>query len=322
MKVGIIGAGGIAQKMAETLIQMDDLEAYAIASRSPERARAFAKQYGFEKAYDSYEDLVSDPEVDLVYIATPHSHHYEQAKLSLEHGKPVLCEKAFMSNAQQAKEIIALGRSKRLLVAEALWTRYMPSRTMINEIIAEGLIGKASSLTANLGYVVGHVKRLTDLSLAGGALLDLSVYPLNFAMMVFGEDFDSVAGEAFITETGVDAMNSITLKWRDGRMAVLHANMTALTDRLGAVFGDRGFLEVQNINNCEEIRVYNLERKLIKRIEVPQQLTGYEYQLEACRKAILAGEVECAEMPHRSIITVMETMDLLRERWGIRFPWE
>ncbi len=322
MKVDIIGAGGIAQKMAETLIQMDDLEAYAIASRSPERARAFAKQYGFEKAYDSYEDLVSDPEVDLVYIATPHSHHYEQAKLSLEHGKPVLCEKAFMSNAQQAKEIIALGRSKRLLVAEALWTRYMPSRTMINEIIAEGLIGKASSLTANLGYVVGHVKRLTDLSLAGGALLDLSVYPLNFAMMVFGEDFDSVAGEAFITETGVDAMNSITLKWRDGRMAVLHANMTALTDRLGAVFGDRGFLEVQNINNCEEIRVYNLERKLIKRIEVPQQLTGYEYQLEACRKAILAGEVECAEMPHRSIITVMETMDLLRERWGIRFPWE
>lgn len=322
MKVGIIGAGGIAQKMAETLIQMDDLEAYAIASRSPERARAFAKQYGFEKAYDSYEDLVSDPEVDLVYIATPHSHHYEQAKLSLEHGKPVLCEKAFMSNAQQAKEIIALGRSKRLLVAEALWTRYMPSRTMINEIIAEGLIGKASSLTANLGYVVGHVKRLTDLSLAGGALLDLSVYPLNFAMMVFGEDFDSVAGEAFITETGVDAMNSITLKWRDGRMAVLHANMTALTDRLGAVFGDRGFLEVQNINNCEEIRVYNLERKLIKRIEVPQQLTGYEYQLEACRKAILAGEVECAEMPHRSIISVMETMDLLRERWGIRFPWE
>ena len=322
MKVGIIGAGGIAQKMAETLIQMDDLEAYAIASRSPERARAFAKQYGFEKAYDSYEDLVSDPEVDLVYIATPHSHHYEQAKLSLEHGKPVLCEKAFMSNAQQAKEIIALGRSKRLLVAEALWTRYMPSRTMINEIIAEGLIGKASSLTANLGYVVGHVKRLTDLSLAGGALLDLSVYPLNFAMMVFGEDFDSVAGEAFITETGVDAMNSITLKWRDGRMAVLHANMTALTDRLGAVFGDRGFLEVQNINNCEEIRVYNLERKLIKRIEVPQQLTGYEYQLEACRKAILAGEVECAEMPHRSIITVMETMDLLLERWGIRFPWE
>lgn len=322
MKVGIIGAGGIAQKMAETLIQMDDLEAYAIASRSPERARAFAKQYGFEKAYDSYEDLVSDPEVDLVYIATPHSHHYEQAKLSLEHGKPVLCEKAFMSNAQQAKEIIALGRSKRLLVAEALWTRYMPSRTMINEIIAEDLIGKASSLTANLGYVVGHVKRLTDLSLAGGALLDLSVYPLNFAMMVFGEDFDSVAGEAFITETGVDAMNSITLKWRDGRMAVLHANMTALTDRLGAVFGDRGFLEVQNINNCEEIRVYNLERKLIKRIEVPQQLTGYEYQLEACRKAILAGEVECAEMPHRSIITVMETMDLLRERWGIRFPWE
>lgn len=237
MKVGIIGAGGIAQKMAETLIKMDDLEAYAIASRSPERARAFAKQYGFEKAYDSYEDLVSDPEVDLVYIATPHSHHYEQAKLSLEHGKPVLCEKAFMSNAQQAKEIIALGRSKRLLVAEALWTRYMPSRTMINEIIAEGLIGKASSLTANLGYVVGHVKRLTDLSLAGGALLDLSVYPLNFAMMVFGEDFDSVAGEAFITETGVDAMNSITLKWRDGRMAVLHANMTALTDRLGAVFG-------------------------------------------------------------------------------------
>lgn len=322
MKVGIIGAGGIAQKMAETLVQMEHVQAYAIASRSPERAKAFAKQYGFEKAYGSYEDLVSDPEVDLVYIATPHSHHFEQAKLSLEHGKAVLCEKAFMSNAQQAKEIIALGRDKNLLVAEALWTRYMPSRSIINEIIAEGLIGRATSLTANLGYVVDHVKRLTDLSLAGGALLDLSVYPLNFAMMVFGEDFDSVRGEAVITESGVDAMNSITLKWTNGRMAVLHANMMALTDRLGAVFGDRGFLEVQNINNCEEVRVYNLEHKLIKRYEVPQQITGYEYQLDACRRALLAGEVECAEMPHHTIIRVMETMDALRAQWGIRFPWE
>ncbi len=322
MKVGILGAGGIAIHMANTLNGMETAEAYAVASRNGERAELFAKEHKIEKAYGSYEALLNDPEVDLVYIATPHSHHFEQAKLCLEHGKPVLVEKAFTANARQARELIALAEEKQLLVAEALWTRYMPSRKMINDLLDEAVIGKATSLTANLGYPVAHVNRLNEPELAGGALLDLGVYPINFAMMAFGDDFAELTGEAVLTEKGVDARNSMTMTWADGRMAVLHTNMAVMTDRLGAIFGDKGYLEVQNINNCEEIRVYDLNRELVARHLVPQQITGYEYQVESCRKAIAEGKIECPEMPHATSLKVMIACDALRERWGVRFPFD
>lgn len=322
MKVGIIGAGGIAQKMAATMQQMSEVEAYAVASRNGERARLFAKEYGIKHAYGSHEEMVSDPEVDLVYVATPHAFHFEHIMLSLDHGKPVLCEKAFTSNASEARAVFEMAKEKNLLVTEALWTRYMPSREMINQLLNEGVIGNPTSLTANLGYVINHVNRLTDPALAGGALLDLSVYPINFAMMVFGEDYSSVKGEAILTDTGVDAMNSITMHWPDGRMAVLHSNMMAITDRRGVVFGDKGYLEVKNINNCEEISVYNLDRQLVGHYSVPEQISGYEYQLLACKRALDEGEIECYEMPHASSLKVLDILDALRKKWSVKFPWE
>ncbi len=177
MKIGILGAGSIAHSMAKTVSRMEGTELYAVASRSIGKAEDFARQYQIPKAYGSYQEMAEDPAVDLVYVATPHSHHYAHVRLCLEHGRNVLCEKAFMVNSSQAREVVRLAREKRLLLAEAIWTRYMPSRALIREAVDSGIIGEVTSLTANLGYVVKHKERLIRSDLGGGALLDLGVYP-------------------------------------------------------------------------------------------------------------------------------------------------
>lgn len=322
MNIGILGAGNIAALMAQTIGPMEEAVSYAIAARSLDKARAFAEKYGFEKAYGSYEDMLNDPAVELVYVATPHSHHYEHVKLCLSHGKHVLCEKSFTANAGQAKEIIAMAEEKGLLLTEAIWTRYMPMRKTLDDVIASGVIGEPHSLTANLGYVLGDVERMLKPELAGGALLDLGVYVINFASMVFGTDIKSVTSACSKTDTGVDAINSICIIYNDGKLAQLYTDMLDLTDREGVINGTKGYIKVQNINNCEGIEVYNLDRECIAKYETPKQITGYEYEVMAAMRDIKAGKLECEEMPHQETIRIMEFMDALRAEWGIKYPFE
>lgn len=321
-KMAILGAGSIAKTMARTVQKMDGVRMYAVASRSMERAEAFAKEFGIEKAYGSYEALVNDPDVKLIYIATPHSHHYEQAKLCLRYGKHVLCEKAFTANAKQAEEILRLAEEKRLLLTEAIWTRFLPMSAKTNEIIKSGAIGRPTLLTANLGYVIDQVPRMKDPALAGGALLDLGVYPINFASMIFGDQVEKVVSTAQLTNEGVDAQNSITLCYPEGRMAVLHSTMLSISDRQGVVNGTDGYLIADNINNCERIRVYNRDREEIASYDRPAQITGYEYEVEAAVQAIQNGAIECPQMPHKETLRIMRLMDSLRQEWGVKFPFE
>lgn len=322
MKFSILGPGNIAKSLARAVQSVDGVVAYAVASRSYERAKTFADEWGYEKAYGSYEEMVKDPEVELVYIATPHSHHYQYAKMCLEHGKHVLLEKAFTVNARQAEELIHISEEKNLLLAEAIWTRYMPSRKMINDVIASGVIGEVTSLTANLGYPLKYKERMRKPELAGGALLDLGVYPINFALMVFRGQIKDVTASAVMSPNRVDWMNGITLTFDDGKMAVLHTDMLALLDRQGVINGEKGYIEVQNINNCEEIRVFDESRKMIERYQVPEQVNGYEYEVEACRQAVENGKYECPQMPHTETLRIMKLMDQIREMWGMTFPCE
>ncbi len=326
MKTAILGAGNIAKSMAAALRGLqkrgENVEPYAVGARELSRAEAFAREQGFEKAYGSYEELVSDPEIDLVYVATPHSMHCEHTRLALEHGKNVLCEKAFTMNAGQAEEVIALAEKKGLLLAEAIWPRYMPSRQMILDLIDSGVIGTVTSLSANLGYPLTHVERLVRPELCGGALLDLGVYPLNFACMAFPGEIRDVASACVKWETGVDAQNSFTLTFEDGRMAVLYSSMLVQSDRLGVINGDKGYMEVQNINNPEEIRIFDLQRNCIRTIPVPEQINGYEYEVLACREALEKGWTECPQMPHAETLRMMKVMDGLRKSWGVIYPME
>lgn len=322
LNVGILGAGGIASSMAGTVGRMDNACCEAIASRSLAKAQKFADKWKVKKAYGSYEEMLDDPAVELVYIATPHSHHYAHAKLALEHGKHVLCEKAFTVNAAQAEELFRIAKEKRLLITEALWTRYQPMRGIINEVLDSGIIGRPWLLSANLNYLISQVSRLKEPSLAGGALLDVGVYPLNFAAMVFGNDPVSITGTAVLNENGLDTQENITLTYSDGRMAVLHAGMMGLSDRRGIVCCDNGFLEVTNINNPSQLSVYDKDRRLILSRQAPPQISGYEYEVEACMKAISEGALECPDMPHSETLSIMKWMDGLRAQFGVRYPAE
>ncbi len=322
MKFAILGAGNIANTMAKTVCGLKEAECYAVGSRSLDKAREFAKRYGFEKAYGSYEELLSDKAVELVYIATPHSHHYEHIKLCLEYGKNVLCEKAFTVNAEQAKEVLSLARQKGLLLTEAIWTRYMPMRATISELLASGVIGEVTSLTCNLGYAIDNIPRIQEPSLAGGALLDLSVYVLNFASMFFGDDIKSIFSSAEMSDKGVDLQDSFIVNYSDGRIATMYTTTKCNTDREGVFNGRNGFIKVENINNYEAVRVYDSERKLVKTIKSPAQITGYEYEVLSAINAIKRGELECPEMPHSQTIKVMELMDSIRADWGMKFPME
>lgn len=322
MKIGVLGTGGIVASVTKTLKQMKDVECYAIASRTTERAEEAAKEYGYEKAYGSYEELVADEQVELVYIGTPHSRHFDDMKLCVEHGKPVLCEKAFTMNSQQAREIARLSAEKKVLVAEAIWTRYMPSRKLIDELLQSGIIGNVKVLTANLSYVIAQNYRIIAPELAGGALLDVGVYGINFALMHFGDEIERIESSVQFTETGVDGQESITLFYKDGRMAVLTHGIYSRSDRKGIFYGDKGYMVVENINNPQSISVYDQGDNLVKRVEVPEQISGYEYQFEECMDRIAKGETQTVSMPLADSIRVMEVMDSVRKQWGLVYPQE
>lgn len=322
INVAIMGAGNIGGVMANTLNKMKGVKCYAVASRNKEKADEFAKKYGCKKAYGSYEELVQDKKVDLIYIATPHSEHYENSRLCIENGKAVLCEKAFTANAAQAEALISFAREKNVLIAEAMWTRYMPMLQTIKDVLSSGVIGVPTMLTANLGYVINGVSRLTDPALAGGALLDVGVYTINFASMIFGTEVKKVSSVCTYTKSGVDEQNSITMLFEDGKMAVLNSSMLSLSDRKGIIHGTKGFLVVENINNFESVTVYNTNYEKVEKYNRPKQISGYEYEVEACIKALQNGEIECLQMPHEETIRIMKLMDNLRYEWGIKFPFE
>lgn len=319
-KVGIIGAGHIAIKMAHTLNAMPTAEAYGIAARDRRKAEAFAAEHHITKAYDSYEAMADDPAIDLIYIATPHSHHHAHTRMCLERGKAVLCEKAFTANAAEAADLIRLSEQKGVFLAEAIWTRYMPFSRTIAEIVESGAIGTPNMLTAHLGYPVGTVPRILQPELGGGALLDLGVYTLNFASMYFGADIAHIDSVCTMSETGVDLQDSITLRFKDGRMAILQATALCANDRHGAISGDKGYIVVDNINNPLQATLYAPDHTVVRTYNAPEQITGFEYQVQACIDAIREGKVETPYMPHAESLRIMEIMDDLRREWGVVFP--
>lgn len=320
--VGIIGAGHIALKMASTLAALPRTHRYAIASREMRKARRFAKEQGFERAYGSYEELMDDPKVDLIYIATPHAFHFEQAKACILKGKPVLCEKAFTANAAQAEELLKLAEEKQVFIAEAIWTRYLPMSRTIAELVRNGAVGTPYLLSANLGYAITNRERLVRPELAGGALLDVGVYTLNFAAMVFGTEILSTTSTCVKMDNGLDAQDSITLVYPGERMAVLNSSMLARSDRQGIISGDGGHMIIDNINNPQSIKVLDGNYQTVAEYHAPSQVTGFEYEVNACIEALDKGLLQTLDMPHDETLRIMRQMDALRKEWGVRFPFE
>lgn len=321
-RMAVMGTGNIASQMAETINGLDEIEAYAVASRDMEKAQQFARKWKFTKYYGSYEEMVKDPNIQMIYIATPHAMHYENAKLCIEHGKNVLVEKAFTANAEQAEELINLARKKEVFLAEAIWTRYMPGLEMINNIIADGRIGQIDFVEADFSIPISGVKRLHDPALAGGALLDLGIYTLTFASMFLGDEIASIKSRCIKYETGVDATDYIEITYKDGRQAFLRTSMVSGSRNEGKINGTQGYIAVSNLNSLEKIEVFDAHGQLQEILIPPQLVNGYEYEVLACKKAIEEGKLECEEMPHDKTILMMRQMDELRESWGIVYPFE
>ena len=322
MRVGIVGAGWIAEKAAITFNGMADCEAYAVGSRSMEKAEGFARKWGIARAYGSYTEVINDPQVDLIYVATPHSHHYDVTREAIMAGKACLVEKAFMANSRQTKDILDLAHERKVFIAEAIWTRYQPVVGIVRGLIADGRIGQPALITATLAYNMMHKERIHRPELCGGALLDVGVYALNFVRMFTDAPIRTIDGHCVQNDQGMDLTNAVTMVLENGVVANVQSAATCVGDNIGVIAGPKGNLIIDNINNPQTVTVNGPNRTYVETIRVPQQITGYEYQFSACRQALIDGLLEPREMPHEETLYIMQLMDQLRQKWGVRYPMD
>lgn len=322
LRVGIIATGWIAEKAALTIQHMEGVTCHAVASRSFEKAEAFAQQWGIPNAYGSYSELITAPDIDLIYVGTPHSHHYDVTMEAIQHGKPCLVEKAFMANYEQSLAIVNAAREKKVFLAEAIWTRYQPIVQTIRQIIKDGRLGDLRLLTASIGYSMGDKPRIMRADLCGGALLDLGVYGINFVRMFCDAKIERIESQCMKSDTGMDLTNTISFNMAGGIMANIQSSACCVNDNQGTICGTEGYLIVDNINNPQTVKVYKRDRIFVEEIKVPQQITGYEYQFLACKDAINNGLTESPYMPLDETLYIMKMMDDLRFKWGVHYPMD
>lgn len=322
MRVGIIGTGWIAEKAAITLKDLEGITCYAVGSRTQEKADAFAAQWNVPRAYGSYSELIDDADVDLIYVATPHSHHYDVTREAILKGKPCLVEKAFMANLDQSEAIVKLARQRRVFLAEAVWTRYQPVVQTVRQLIADGRIGTPRLITATLGYSMGNKVRIMRPELCGGALLDLGVYALNFVRMFCDAPIEHIESQCVKSDTGMDLTNAISITLGGGILANLQSSACCVGDNIGVIAGTDGNLIIDNINNPQNVRVSKHDRIFVEDIPVPRQITGYEYEFMACRDALEQGLTEAPQMPLDETLYIMGLMDELRRQWGVHYPMD
>lgn len=322
MKWGIIATGVMSDNFTRTLSKVEDAELYAVASRYLDKANEFKNKHGFSKAYGSYLEIIEDKDVEIVYVATPHVYHYEVTKMCIEHYKHVLCEKPFTINAKECLDIMDLAKKNNVFVAEAMWPRYMPSKRIITDLLNSNIIGETHTLTANLSFPMLTKKRILDKKLGGGALLDLGVYGLCFALTHFGKDIKDVKSSVHMTITGVDGQECINLEYNDGRIATLNHGMYCRSDCKGIIYGENGYIEVDYILNPQSIDVHDEDGKLIKHYDVPEQISGLEYEIIECMECIKNNILEAPSSPLSETLYLTQIMDSLRKEWGLKYPQE
>lgn len=322
--IGILGAGKICRKMAKTINMMESCTLHAVAARDGDRAKAFAREFDIPKAYGSYKEFLQDPEIDLVYVGTITSLHKEHMLMCLENGRNVLCEKSFTVNRKEAEEVFTLARDRHLLAAEAIWTRYMPYRKKIDELVASGAIGRITSITADLAYRISDVPRIWDPSMGGGVMLDLSVYPINFALMVLGNrKIKEYSGCCVKNELGADMKETLNFVTEDDIQVSMFTDSFTDSDRRGMIYGETGYIEVDNINDPSLLSIHSFDTPCeVETIKFAHQATGFEYQVESCIKAIKEGKTEVDEMPWSETLRVMSIMDRYRKMFGVRLSDE
>ena len=321
---GIIGTGQIAKHFARGLQVIADAELVAVGSRSIDTANVFGDAFDVPRRYGSYAELVADAEVDVVYVSTPHPDHVASTILCLEAGKPVLCEKPFAINVDEAKRMVDLARAKGLFLMEAMWTRYRPTMVKVRELLEGGAIGEPRFLSANIGWKSDFdpESRLYNPDLGGGALLDGGVYPVSFASMVLGPP-SAIASVASLGETGVDEQEAIALAYPSGAVASLGVTIQASPISIGLILGTEGRIEIHHDWHRPEGLTYTPYGGESQRFDFPQtEGNGYQYEAMEVARCLREGLLESPVMPLDESLQIMLTMDTLRAQWGVRYPME
>lgn len=314
IKWGVIGTGGIAREFISDVMTHTEMTVAAIGSRNPEKANSF---FPGIKGYGSYEQLVNS-DVDAVYIATPHQVHCENTLLALDAGKPVLCEKPFAVNAKEAKMMADSAKTKNLLLMEAMWTRYLPHIQKVRELLPE--LGEVKNIQADHGQSLMHIKRLTDPNYAGGALLDLGIYPISFAFMVLGKP-EKITAKGVI-ENGVDLQSSAIFEYSGGRQAVINTVMNAKSPTTASINGTRARLELSNsFYRPTDMRLIYDDGRIV---EFKNEYRGHGLREQAIyfEKMLISGKKESPLLPMSETVEIMECLDEIRNQIGLKYPFE
>jgi predicted dehydrogenase len=322
---GVLAPGGIANVFADAVHEGTRSRVRAVGSRSVDRAQEYAGRHDVERAYGSYAELVADPDVDAVYVASPHSEHHEHALLALRAGKPVLVEKAFTRNLHEADEVLETASAAGLLAAEAMWSRYLPHYDVIRRTVQAGTLGEVVVVDADHGQLLwpDGPARLSQPELAGGALLDLGVYPVSFADHVLG-GLDVVTAHGTLTELGVDATTTIEARGPGGGIAHLWCSMAAATSCPARVVGTRARIEVEGrfYNAGSRLRLVGPDNSVLDEFVPPLSTHGFRFEAAEVARALAAGRLETWSMPWAATRRVMAAMDEVRRQVGVVYPGE
>lgn len=325
MNWGVLGTGKITNRFAQALNNIPErAKLLAVGSRNQDTADAFAEKYNIPRRYTSYEDVAKDPDIDIVYIGTPGVYHLRDASMALNHGKHVLCEKAFTINAKQAQEMIDLAREKKLFLMEAMWTRFFPIHIRIRELLAEGAIGTPNGMTINFLAKPPYdpANRWYDLNLGGSVLLDTASYSISLASSLFGEP-EAITGLASFGKTGVDEQTSMVMRYSGNQLVCLMSSQISYDDKDAVLFGSTGKIVIHSPWYKPDTMTLYQEGKEPQEIHFPMEgYNGYEWEAIEVMDCIQAGKTESEIMPLDETISIMKTMDTVREQWGHKFPFE
>jgi predicted dehydrogenase len=320
---GILGTGKIARVFAQALITLPEAEIVAVGSRTQESADVFANEFNIPARHSSYEKLAKDPKVDVIYISTPHNLHAQNTILCLNSGKSVLCEKPFTVNANEAREVVKVAREKKLFLMEAMWARFIPMYSKVKEWISQDIIGEIRMLTADFGFDFGWQPegRALNPDLAGGALLDVGIYPISFAFWIFGKKPERITSIAYIGTTGVDEQNAMIFGYERGRIAVLTSACQTITQKEAFIAGTKGLIKIHTpFWRSQRAQIIKNDKEEF--IDVPYEGNGYNYQAVEVMNCLLEGKLESSIMPLDESIIIMETMDEIRDQWNLKYPFE
>lgn len=320
---GILSTGRIASVFVESLKVLPDAEILAVGSRSQASADTFGEQHGIPRRYGSYEALVADPDVDVIYIGSPHSHHHEHMRLALEHDKHVLCEKAFTINARQAEDVITLARSKNLFLMEAMWTRFLPAIVRLRELLADQVIGPVRYMQAMLCVHREYdpEDRLYKLALGGGALLDLGIYPIALTTMVMGLP-DTVQSQMTFGPSGADELTLMQFNYQNGSGAQLACALRMPVPYDAIIAGEGGVIRVHHPAYRPHHLTLELHGDTPQPMHLPFESRGYQHEAQEVMACIRAGRLESSVMPLDETLAIMRLMDGIRAAHGLVYPGE